>query len=302
MWRARHVASCAAAAWIGSRASATPSHPALKHGTPISHRTRYDENYVVNFDQRTRDPLWVIERLTKQRLDAEAEHPPGRRDAKYLEATDVPARLRSRLAHYKHSGYDRGHLAPAADHRGSKDAVQSTFYLDNMCPQDSLLNRGPWLRLEELCRSVARVADEVYVVSGPLFLPEREKDGLRMRNRVLGSPPSVTWVPSHFFKVVLAERGGVSYIGCFVLPNGKCDDDLSRWLVPLENLEAAAGLIPFPNTLTDDAARDALAAAEARWCPRGSGLGAGHGRENARIRHLCDLLPANALARKALPP
>ena len=71
---------------------------------------------------------------------------------------------------------------------------RSTFYLDNMAPQDSLLNRGPWLRLEELCRSVARVADEVYVVSGPLFLPEREKDGLRMRHRVLGSPPSVTWV------------------------------------------------------------------------------------------------------------
>ena len=123
MWRARHVASCAAAAWIGSRASAE-AHPALKHGTPLSHRTRYHENYVVHFDQRTRDPLWVVERLTKQRLDAEAESPPGRRDARYLEASDVPARLRSRLAHYKHSGFDRGHLAPAADHRGSKDAVQ----------------------------------------------------------------------------------------------------------------------------------------------------------------------------------
>ena len=170
-----------------------------------------------------------------------------------------------------------------------------------MAPQDSLLNRGPWLRLEELCRSVARVADEVYVVSGPLFLPEREKDGLRMRHRVLGSPPSVTWVPSHFFKVVLAERGGVSYVGCFVLPNGKCDDDLSRWLVPLENLEAAAGLIPFPDALTDEAARDALAAAEAHWCPRGAGISAGRAREQAGIRHLCDLLPAGAL-RKALPP
>ena len=123
MWRARHVASCAAAAWVGSRAAAS-NHPALKHGTPISHRTRYDENYVVHFDQRTRDPLWVVERLTKQRLDAEAEHPPGRRDARYLEAADVPVRLRSRLAHYKHSGFDRGHLAPAADHRGSRDAVQ----------------------------------------------------------------------------------------------------------------------------------------------------------------------------------
>ena len=128
-------------------------------------------------------------------------------------------------------------------------------------------NRGPWLRSN--CRSFA---DEVYVVSGPLFLPEREKDGLRAHDRVFGSPPSVTRVPPIFSRSSSRSAGGVSYIGCFVLPNGKCDDDLSRWLVPLENLEAAAGLIPFPNALTDDAARDALAAAEARWCPRGSGL------------------------------
>ena len=219
--------------------------------------------------------MWVVERLTKQRLDAEAEHPPGRRDAKYLEATDVPARLRSRLAHYKHSGFDRGHLA-RPDHRGSKDVQcrrgvsiasmaswgeastytpssnvsrRSTFYLDNMAPQDSLLNRGPWLRLRK-CNcvvSVARVADEVYVVSGPLFLPEREKDGLRMTTVSWGvrRPPRVLYLGADgvfFPQVVLAERGGVLYVGCFVLPNGKCDDDLSKWLVPLENLEAASGV------------------------------------------------------------
>ena len=110
-------------------------------------------------------------------------------------------------------------------------------------------------------------------------------------------------MPSHFFKVVLAERGGILYIGCFVLPNGKCDDNLSKWLVPLENLEAAAGLIPFPDALSDEAARDALAAAEARWCPRGSGLSVGRARAAAGVKHLCDLLPAGALeARKALPP
>ena len=149
MWRARHVASCAAAAWIGSRASATPGHPALKHGTPISHRTRYDENYVVHFDQRARDPLWVVERLTKQRLDAEAESPPGRRDAKYLEATDVPARLRSRLAHYKHSGFDP---RPPRAGRGSqrlqrRDAVPSGV-LDRV---DGVLERSVNLHAIEQC-------------------------------------------------------------------------------------------------------------------------------------------------------
>ena len=66
--------------------------------------------------------------------------------------------------------------------------------------------------------------------------------------------------------------------------------------------QAAAGLVPFPDALTDDAARDALAAAEARWCPRGSGINAGRAQERADIRHLCDLLPAGALTRKALPP
>ena len=67
--------------------------------------------------------------------------------------------------------------------------------------------------------------------------------------------------------------------------------------------QAAAGLIPFPDALADEAARDALAAAEAHWCPRGSGINAGVARERADIRHLCDLLPVGALAaRKALPP
>ena len=66
--------------------------------------------------------------------------------------------------------------------------------------------------------------------------------------------------------------------------------------------QAAAGLIPFPDALTDET-RDALAAAEARWCPRGAGISAGVARERADIRHLCDLFPSGALtARKALPP
>ena len=66
--------------------------------------------------------------------------------------------------------------------------------------------------------------------------------------------------------------------------------------------QAAAGLIPFPDALTAET-RDALAAAEAHWCPRGSGINAGVARERADIRHLCDLLPVGALAaRKALPP
>ena len=36
---------------------------------------------------------------------------------------------------YKHSGYDRGHLAAAGNHRLSQDVCQQTFLLSNMAPQ-----------------------------------------------------------------------------------------------------------------------------------------------------------------------
>lgn len=33
------------------------------------------------------------------------------------------------------SGYDRGHLAAAANHRSSQDSMCATFFLSNMSPQ-----------------------------------------------------------------------------------------------------------------------------------------------------------------------
>ena len=221
------------------------------------------------------------------------------------QARAIPERFRAQLSHYKRSGFDRGHLAPAADHRGSLERLRSTFGLDNAAPQDSVLNRGAWLRLEQVARDATAKCDEVFVATGPLFLPERDGDELRMRHRVLGEPPHVTWIPTHFWKVVLAERADAIAVGCFVLPNGPVpsDADLGDYLVPLENLEAAAGVVLFSDLLTDSKRR-ALAAAEARHCPRGADANARDARND--VRHLCDLLGPGVLragaSRRALPP
>lgn len=36
---------------------------------------------------------------------------------------------------FRKSGYDRGHLAAAANHRSSQDSMCATFFLSNMSPQ-----------------------------------------------------------------------------------------------------------------------------------------------------------------------
>ena len=50
-------------------------------------------------------------------------------------------------------------------------------------------------------------------------------------------------VPTHFFKVVLAEGDQEAALGAFVLPNAPVQPDtpLTAFSVPVESLEEAAG-------------------------------------------------------------
>ena len=65
-----------------------------------------------------------------------------------------------------------------------------------------------------------------------------------------GQPPSLVSVPTHFYKVIVADSrgkagagGGKVGIGAFVLPNQPIDPrtPLTAFVQPLEDLEAAAG-------------------------------------------------------------
>lgn len=42
---------------------------------------------------------------------------------------------RATNADYRGSGFDRGHLAAAANHKWSQKAMADTFYLSNVAPQ-----------------------------------------------------------------------------------------------------------------------------------------------------------------------
>jgi len=76
------------------------------------------------------------------------------------------------------SGFDRGHLAPAGNHKKSQELCDETFYLSNISPQVGAgFNRDKWEHLESYVRKLTKRYKNVYVCTGPLYLPKREPDG-----------------------------------------------------------------------------------------------------------------------------
>lgn len=84
---------------------------------------------------------------------------------------DVPDTMAvARSADYAASGFDRGHLCPAADRSLSVDSMRSTFVMSNIAPQVPSLNRQSWLTSERFCRLAAQLYDSVQVICFPVFL------------------------------------------------------------------------------------------------------------------------------------
>jgi endonuclease G len=141
-------------------------------------------------------------------------------------------------------------MAPAADNNSSQKALDETFLLTNMAPQDPGFNRGYWAHVENFVRSLTRHFDNVYVITGPLYLPEKDLSNEKyyVKYEVIGTPPNIA-VPTHFFKVILAIKNDVYSVGAFVLPNKAIDhhSSLTDFLSPIEAVQKAAGTIFFPD-------------------------------------------------------
>ncbi|KAF8894441.1 hypothetical protein BD779DRAFT_1609201 [Infundibulicybe gibba] len=223
--------------------------------------------YVAAYDRRLRHPAWTAEHLTLASLGKSPLSPPAdptaagdRGKSTFIEDDSLPVPFRARLQDYFKSGYDRGHMVPAADAKFSQEAMDETFLLSNIAPQvGDGFNRHYWAYLEDWCRRLTGNFSDVYVFTVPLYLPRLETDGKwRVTHEVIGSPPNVA-VPTHFAKVVLAAKPSSPSTpnilelsaGAFVLPNAVIPDDtpLENFSMPVEAVERAAGLTLFSDAV-----------------------------------------------------
>jgi len=218
-----------------------------KYGLPRnSQQFVFHKNHVLCYDRHRRIPLWVAEHVTKENLRGDA----NRKHSRFLPDPAVPVMFTAQNNDYHKSGWSRGHMAPAGDNKYDQEAMSATFYLSNIVPQNIDNNNGFWNRLEMYCRELTAKFDDVWVISGPLFLPETSQSTGKqyVRYEVIGE--SEVAVPTHLFKIVVAEKRGIGkpLLGVFVVPNVAISSDrqLHDFKVDLSFVESHSGLQFLP--------------------------------------------------------
>lgn len=195
--------------------------------------------YRVSYNPDWRTPNWVAYELTKSETYGELDrydHFDPDPDVKGASAT---------FQDYSHSGYDRGHMAPAGDMKWDQTAMEESFYLSNICPQDHNLNKGVWNTLEEQTRYWARKFGSVYVVCGPIMSSNPKTIG---RNKVA--------VPDGFYKVLLSKINGQWQAIGFYFDNKPGEQPLRTYCKSVDEIEQMTGIDFFP--ALDDATENSI--------------------------------------------
>lgn len=188
--------------------------------------------YTLAYAEEHEQPYWVYYELTPEMVSGVTKRIDNFR------VDDKVTTGSATLVDYKGSGYDRGHLCPAASMSINSVAMSESFFLSNMSPQAPSFNRGGWKRLEDMVRKFVLNERMIYVVTGPIF------------NDIIGyiGENKVT-VPGYYYKVIYAPNANKMI--AFVMPNFKIENSLDSYAVSVDEVEALTG-IDFFHSLSDE--------------------------------------------------
>lgn len=179
------------------------------------------ENYSLVYDNSVEQAKWVAYQLKASELI------PNYKRTNMFSFDEMVYGGTSNHSDYKGSGYDRGHLAPAADMTWDKIAMLESFYYSNMSPQLPSFNRGIWKKLENYVRHLTTTYDSVYVVSGPVF----NSDTLKYIGNNVG-------IPDYYYKGLVVYNDSIFEGIGFILKHEKSDNEVLSFVVTLDSLES----------------------------------------------------------------
>lgn len=166
-----------------------------------SNRALCYDAFAILHSGESKTPVFVAEKLNRSSV-ADADE---KRSNRFFADARLRAAERAELDDYKGSGFDRGHVAPAGDMPTPRAMAQS-FSLANMVPQAPEHNRGVWARSVEAATRdyAARSGGDVYVISGPVYVPS------------IAASPSIggnkVRVPTYLFKLVYDQSKNRAWV------------------------------------------------------------------------------------------
>jgi endonuclease G len=197
--------------------------PTNQKGLTIKHTY-----FTLSYSNKDKQAEWVAYSLTPTFINGIQK-----RASKFMADPNIKDAVGP--SSYTKSGYDRGHLCPAADMKLNSVSMNETFYMSNMSPQAPSFNRGIWSKLEDKVRDWALQKNGVYVVTGPLL------------NKSCGVVSKSITVPCAFYKIVFKQtKAGVEAIA-FMLPNVGSSMSLSQFVVSIDYIESLTGIDFFVN-------------------------------------------------------
>lgn len=185
--------------------------------------------YTLSYNEKAEQAEWVAYELKKNYIkNTNFKRPFFIEDPKVITKS-------ADWRNYKKSGYDKGHLCPAADMEFNIDAYNDTFYTSNISPQNHDFNAGIWNRLEQKVRFWAVKNNGLFVVTGGV---------LKGSSKSIGKEKVI--VPNYYYKILLTQSKGNYKMLAFLVPNEKSSKPIFDYVVSVDYLESITGIDFFP--------------------------------------------------------
>ncbi len=208
-------------------------------------------NYTISYNRNWNQPNWVAWELNKNETRGR-----NNRNEEFTADPDLAEAYQVESYDYSGSGYDRGHMCPAGDNHFDAKAMNESFYMSNICPQNHELNAGKWNDLEIACRKWANRYQQLFIVCGPII---DKRNGKR-----IGKEHEII-VPEKFFKVILITSTKPARAIGYIFENNGSDRPYK--VHSIDEVEKITGMDFFPNLpdKIEDLVESRYEASDWRW-------------------------------------
>jgi endonuclease G, mitochondrial len=181
--------------------------------------------YSLSYSEEHKQAEWVYYKLNSSQLNPTVKRKNNfRKDPKITKNSAA-------LNDYKGSGYDRGHLAPAADMKYNSNSMSESFYLSNVSPQTASFNRGIWKKIEKQIRDWSNIYGELIVITGPIL--QCEGIGEIGINNIT--------IPKWYYKVVIDPDNYKRNLAILIENTGSFNS-VKSFVVTIDQLEEFSGI------------------------------------------------------------